>query len=238
MKSLSQQHGLRLSVLIVGFLWLLQILNLIFPDEPALNFFLPHVSMIENMPLAALYAMVKGIGYLLLVLGLLRLTGERLTDLGFQSERLPRHVLTGALFGIAIFVFNTALLLPVIEHLLPGFRVSNSALFASSLNIAILFFLGIVKGGFLEELWRIFVLTRFEKVFQKTGLVTALIVSSIIFGLGHAYQGKSAVVGTAVIGFLNGLVYLRKRSAIEAVIAHAVFDILAVAGGALMHSGH
>ncbi|MFZ4620864.1 MAG: CPBP family intramembrane glutamic endopeptidase [Bacteroidota bacterium] len=60
----------------------------------------------------------------------------------------------------------------------------------------------------------------------------------MVFGIGHAYQGNSAIVGTAVIGLLNGLVYLRKRNAVEAIAVHAVFDILVVAGGALMNSGH
>jgi hypothetical protein len=63
----------------------------------------------------------------------------------------------------------------------------------------------IVKGGISEECLRMFVLTRFEKVFQKTDLVATLNTSSIVIGVGHAY---------------------------------AVFDILAVAGGALMNSGH
>lgn len=229
---------MKLSVLIVAILWLLQILTLIFPDQLALNIFSTKISLTENLPLGALYATIRGIGYFLLVVLLLRLSGEHLYDLGFHREKLLRHSIIGAAFGFAIFFFNTFLLLPLIESLLPGFRVSNTSLFSSGLNITILLFLGIFKGGFVEELWRIFVLTRFEKMFNKLGLIAALVISSVLFGFGHAYQGKSAIMGTAVIGFLNGLVYLRRRSAIEAVACHAFFDILAVAGGAIIHSGH
>jgi uncharacterized protein len=238
MGSLSQQNAYRLAVLIIGLTWLWQILNVLFPLVPVFNFYLPKISLMEDFPLAALYAVVKGIGYLLLLLWLLRFAGERLVNVGFHREQLFRQLAIGALFGILIFIFNSALLLPFIETLFPTFHVSNSALFSTKFKIGLLFFLGIVKGGFLEECWRIFVLTRFEKVFQRTGLAAALIFSSIVFGLGHAYQGNSAIIGTAVIGLLNGLVYLRKRNAFEAVAAHAIFDILAVAGGALMSSGH
>ncbi len=228
----------QLAVVIICITWLWQILSLMYPQEPALNFFLPKVSLLDNMPLAALITLGKGIGYLLMVLWLLRHSHERLSDIGFHREHLLRTVSIGAAFGVAIFIFNSALLLPIIEKLFPKLHVNNSALFGSAINILILFFLGIVKGGFLEELWRIFVLSRFEALFNRTGLIAALIVSSIFFGLGHAYQGSSAIIGTGILGLLNGLVYLRKRSAFEAVTAHAIFDILSVTGGALLGASH
>ena len=238
MNSSSIRSALILSTLIIGVTWFWQVLFLFFPQEPMMNFFLPKISAVDNLPTASLYIIGKGIGYFLLVLWLLRSAGERFSDLGFHRDHLVKSISMGAFFGLLIFIFNSALLLPVIDSLLPKSHVSNSGLFSTQLNIVILLFLGLVKGGFLEELWRIFELTRFEKLYSRTGLIVALIISSIVFGLGHAYQGNNAIIGTAVIGLMNGLVYLRKRSAIEAVTAHALFDVLAVAGGALMSSGH
>ena len=238
MNSSSNKNALRLSVLIIGITWIWQILYLFFPQEPFMNFFLPKINIIDNLPAASLYVMGKGIGYFLLVLWLLRSTQENFSALGFHKDHLLKSISIGASFGLLIFIFHSALLLPVIDSLLPKSHVSNSGLFSTNLNIVILLFLGVVKGGFLEELWRIFVITRFEKLFSRAGLVSAFVISSIVFGLGHAYQGNNAIIGTAVIGSMNGLVYLRKRSAIEAVTAHALFDVLAVAGGALISSGH
>ena len=53
----------------------------------------------------------------------------------------------------------------------------------------------------------------FEKMFGKPGLIIALILSSIIFGAGHLYQGMRGLISISIIGFLYALVYFRKRSA-------------------------
>jgi len=110
-------------------------------------------------------------------------------------------------------------------------------LFTNGYYIVILFFLGIVKGGFFEEFWRIFVLTRFEKAFKTPGLVFALVVSSIVFGFGHAYQGLSGIISIGIIGLLYALVYLRKRNAVEAIAAHTTFNVIQTILGVILYYG-
>jgi membrane protease YdiL (CAAX protease family) len=61
--------------------------------------------------------------------------------------------------------------------------VDLNILFSSLWNIPVLIFAAIVKGGFSEEIWRVFVLTRFQKVFGKIGIIVALILGSITFGI-------------------------------------------------------
>jgi membrane protease YdiL (CAAX protease family) len=110
-------------------------------------------------------------------------------------------------------------------------------LFLNLYNLPILILLTSFKGGFSEELWRIFVLTRFEKLLGRTGLIFALIAGSIIFGVGHLYQGVNSVITVGIVGFLYSLVYLRKRLALEAIIAHATYDIIAVLLGFIIYYG-
>lgn len=53
----------------------------------------------------------------------------------------------------------------------------------------------------------------------------ALVVSSILFGLGHAYQGPAGMVLTAIIGLLFGLTFLAARRNLWApILAHGLYD--------------
>ena len=236
MTTQEQRNGLKLSIAIIGFGWILQIVNAALTHGAAVTFLFPEFSITGNLPVATIYLIGMSIFTLVLSLWLLRRTGEGMSDLGFVREESGKQFLTGAGFGLGVFVVNTFLLLPLLGMLMPGDRVTNRELFSNATNICLMLFLSVFKGGFMEEFWRIFVLTRFEKLFGRAGLIVALMVSSVLFGLGHAYQGRAAIIGTAVIGFINALIFLRKRRALEAVAAHAVFDVVGVVVGAVIYS--
>jgi len=194
----------------------------------------------ENLPQASLYIVAMGIFTILLVWYLLKLANENFGSLGFNRNKLGKQIAIGALFGVGIFALDTFLISPVLEALLPNAAAEGENikyLFSNLYFIPILLFMGIFKGGFLEEIWRIFVLTRFEKAFKTPGLIFALLFFSLMFGLGHAYQGTSGIISTAILGLLDGLVYLRKRNALEAVTAHAVFDVVALILGFIIYYG-
>jgi membrane protease YdiL (CAAX protease family) len=94
--------------------------------------------------------------------------------------------------------------------------------------------IGIFGGGIVEELQRIFIVTRFEKWLGRPGLILGIVLSSAMFGFGHLYQGLGSAIATAVSGVVFSLVYLRRRSAVEPVTAHAFSDVLAMLGATLL----
>ena len=93
--------------------------------------------------------------------------------------------------------------------------------------------IGIFGGGVVEELQRIFIFTRFEKWLGRPGLILGIVLSSVMFGLGHRYQGPGIAISTALSGVIFALVYLRRRSALEPITAHAFSDVLAMLGAAM-----
>jgi len=240
MRKITFKNSVYLSLGIIALGWIQKIFNYVsakpsLPEQLGLK-----VKLSENLPQASLYIITVGIFTFLLVWYLLKLTNENFVALGFNKNKLGKQIAIGALFGIGIFVLDTFLISPVLEALLPNAAAEGENikyLFSNLYFIPILLFLGIFKGGFLEEIWRIFVLTRFEKAFRKPGLIFSLIFFSLMFGLGHAYQGTSGIISTAIIGFLDGLVYLRKRNAMEAVTAHAVFDVVGLVLGFIVYYG-
>ncbi len=58
-----------------------------------------------------------------------------------------------------------------------------------------------------------------------TGLWPAVALSSVIFGLGHAYQGFSGIAKTGLIGLVMALLTVYSGSLLVAIVLHAVVDL-------------
>lgn len=238
MKNLLPQTVLRITTALIALVWLFDFLNTFFGAGSLYKILDPNISVTGNLPKASIYIIAFGIVSFLIVLFLLRRSGENFNDLGFKKEQLLGQFGKGALFGLLIFILTTFLINPIVEAIFQKSESDSIAkLFATPGNIILLAFLSVFKGGFLEEFFRIFEITRFEKTFGKTGLLIALVGSSFSFGLGHAYQGTSGIVGTTITGLMFAWIYLRKRSAIEVISAHTAFDWIALTLGSLLYYG-
>jgi uncharacterized protein len=63
----------------------------------------------------------------------------------------------------------------------------------------------------------------------RTGWTLSLLGSSLIFGLGHSYQGLAGISTTAAIGFLLGIVYLlNKRNLWVNIVSHGLIDTISL----------
>ena len=82
-------------------------------------------------------------------------------------------------------------------------------------------------AAFVEELERAFLITRIDSL---SGMVVALIITSLTFGARHWYQDKAgAAITTSVVGLLFGLVWLiTGGNLVAAMVAHATLDSLAL----------
>ncbi|HET9325397.1 MAG TPA: CPBP family glutamic-type intramembrane protease [Candidatus Eisenbacteria bacterium] len=64
-------------------------------------------------------------------------------------------------------------------------------------------------------------------------VVPAVIVSSVIFGVGHSYQGVKGIVTTTLVGAVMAMIYLASGSLWPAMAVHAIVDMHA---GELAHA--
>jgi hypothetical protein len=86
-----------------------------------------------------------------------------------------------------------------------------------------LFMLVAITAGVWEELlYRGFLIWFLA---PSVGLVGAAIVSSVIFGLAHAYQGWRGIVVTTAVGLALAIMYLATKSLWWLMLAHALVDI-------------
>ena len=81
-----------------------------------------------------------------------------------------------------------------------------------------------LNAGILEEL--VFRLAVPALIYAATGnALVALIVSTLLFGALHAYQGLFGVLGTALIGAFFMLLYIVTGTILVPIIAHLLVDL-------------
>ena len=168
---------------------------------------------------------------------LLRLEGERFDALGVSRQNWMKHLGAGLVVGFAMFVGLNVALNSVMNSLIPRPPASGPSVmlfFKQPGNLLVWLPIGIFGGGVVEEIERIFVLTRFEKCLGRPGLILGVALSSAMFGFGHLYQGLGTAISTASSGVVFALVFLRRRSALEPVIAHAFSDVLAMLAATML----
>ncbi len=87
-----------------------------------------------------------------------------------------------------------------------------------------------LTAGICEEIvYRGFLLHYFHVVPLHLSWTLALVVSSLIFGIGHLYQGIAGAVQTAVMGFVLGAMFLATGNLLLPMVVHAVLDLRVLA---------
>lgn len=191
----------------------------------------------DTVAALALYAGIKAAVAVGVVWLLLRANGEGFANLGFGLAALRQALPRGTLLGVGLFLFSNG----VIGTLLAAFGEGGTApavkaLFRDPRDAPLWVFCAVVGGGFSEELVRAFILTRFEQAFGRIGLILAILVDSVVFGMGHLYQGVTGAVGIGLTGLLFALIFLHRRRVADAMTAHAVYDLIGVAAAYALYA--
>lgn len=87
--------------------------------------------------------------------------------------------------------------------------------------------IGPFTGLHEEVFFRGFILTRMVALFRSK--IAAVIVSSVLFGLPHIYQGLSGVCQTTAIGLVLATLVMLTRSLWPAIIVHGLFNSIQLA---------
>jgi membrane protease YdiL (CAAX protease family) len=168
----------------------------------------------------------------LLTLGWARVSRTPLHDLGFLAPR--RWTVTVPLaigFGSAFKLFLKSVLMPLLGAPAINARYHGLAGNTAALPVAIVTM--IVAAGFGEEtVFRGLLFERFRSGLGDTARVNAVAVvaGATLFGLAHVRdQGVFGALQAAIVGLTFGAIYARTRSLPFLMIAHASFDLTALA---------
>jgi len=81
--------------------------------------------------------------------------------------------------------------------------------------------------GFYEEIvFRGVMLSRLRVLFGKRSIVWPIVISSVIFGALHSYQGPLGIIQTTMLGILFGIVAAWRRDIWSCIVAHGMLDLI------------
>jgi uncharacterized protein len=87
-------------------------------------------------------------------------------------------------------------------------------------------FLVVVVAIAEETIFRGYLLLRFRGI--NLSLSWAVVLSAVIFSLGHGYEGSSGVVTVGAMGLLFALVYLWRQSLVAPMVMHFLQDFIGI----------
>lgn len=166
-----------------------------------------------------------------LVAYLLRRSGESLGTIGVDASQPGRDTARGAL--LAALVGLSGLVWYLAAHR-AGINLTVAAQGLPELwwRTPVLV-LGALENAVVEEVVVLgFVLHRLRQV--GWGWPAAIWTSALIRGSYHLYQGLGGFVGNVIMGLLFGWLFKRWSRVVPMIVAHALIDVVAFVGYALL----
>lgn len=177
------------------------------------------------------------VGSLIVSWKCLKMQGRTWSDLGFRRPDSFKRVALTAIASTLVLIPLTFFLRRLVTQLvhqqpnLEAFRQIEGNVTVLLSGLCIVW----TVAAFGEELlFRGFLLNTIPRLFperfptEKTKWGISLVVTSVIVGIGHAYQGPTGMILTGIIGFCFGLIYLTsKRNLWPSILTHGLYDTVA-----------
>jgi membrane protease YdiL (CAAX protease family) len=142
-----------------------------------------------------------------------------------------RAIAVGLVFGIAFKLVMKSIVMPLLGA--PPTNPAYQHLIGNTAALPAMLYLVILGAGFGEEvLFRGYLFERLGKLFRPGPWSTAMIVflTAAFFGLVHyPEQGAPGAEQGFIVGVVFGTIYAMTRSLWMLMVAHAAFDVTAVA---------
>jgi membrane protease YdiL (CAAX protease family) len=154
--------------------------------------------------------------------------------IGLGRPRWRPDVLGGV--GLALLIGLPGLAFYLLSRVLGiNASVEPAELYDTWWRIPVLVLAAFANGWAEEVIVVGFLLTRLRQL--RWNPVAAVIVTSLLRGFYHLYQGFGAGLGNIAMGLVFGYVYLRTGRLWPLIVAHALIDVVAFVGYALA-AGH
>lgn len=175
-----------------------------------------------GFPILAVSVIFRDLSLTCLVVFFLWRDGAPLSRLGWTLAGLKEEALLGAALLLPI-LYGVTILKRVFEWF--GLSVKGVPQFLTPkgpLEILLACILVAVAAVAEETIFRGYLILRFN---QLTGsIVSAILISSSVFSLGHGYEGTAGIGTVGVLGVILALLYVWRKSLVAPVVLHFLID--------------
>ena len=178
--------------------------------------------------LMATATIFRDVGLVGLILFFIWRNGESVSRVGWTWRHPLRELIIGVVCFVPVF-FGAALIERVLLRAglsapatpLPSFLKEQGP------AEAVLAVLLVTVVALAEEtIFRGYLLLRFQTLLRSPAL--AVLLSSVIFSLGHGYEGSAGLVTVGVMGAVFAVIYLWRRSLVAPIVMHFLQDFLSI----------
>jgi membrane protease YdiL (CAAX protease family) len=178
--------------------------------------------------ITAVATILRDLSLVAIVLYFLWRNGEPRTEIGWVARKPLVEVLIGAALFPAMF-FGTGWLDRLLTKVgltspstsLPSF-VPAGNFGQAALAVALVAVVALSE----ETVFRGYLMLRFRGLTGSPA--AAVLLSAVVFSLGHGYEGTAGVVTVGVMGIAFALVYTWRGSLIAPMVMHFLQDLLAI----------
>jgi membrane protease YdiL (CAAX protease family) len=193
----------------------------------ALSFFVIKQGSISFV-ITGIATILRDLALVALVLFFIWRNKESITSIGWMVRNSLKEVLIGVLLFLPMFYVTGILDRLLVEA---GFSSPSTPLPALEATGGLTeIILGVILVTIVaiseETIFRGYLILRFKNIFASPAI--AVIFSSVIFSLGHGYEGSAGVVTVGFIGFIFALVYLWRKSLVAPIVMHFMQDFLGI----------
>ena len=154
--------------------------------------------------------------------------GLGLPDLGqtLGNPSLTLAVTVAGLLGLAaLTAFNRRQLQRAKpEQLFATIRRVRKLVPAATVEIAVFAMVSVTAGICEEILYRGWLVSFLGAA--SGSIWIGMVLAAVLFGFGHAYQGRAGIMGTGVMGILFGAMFVLVRSLVPGQVIHAAIDLV------------
>jgi len=168
----------------------------------------------------------RGVIVVALVLGVWHVLGRPYSELGLGRLNIWDYAGFAAIVMSFVFLGFQLVRLKSLspERLEKAMKSINSIKITPTTRgeLSVFMLMSMSAGVWEELLYRGFLIWFLT---PSAGVIGAIVISSMIFGLGHIYQGASGVAKTGAIGLVFATLYVLSGSLWWLMAAHALIDI-------------
>jgi membrane protease YdiL (CAAX protease family) len=208
---------------------LFEVLTFCFLILPGLAFsFTAGPALKENFLLGVSGVMLSDLALVTLVCFFLWHNGEKFSRIGWVSKKYVTEIIIGVLLYLPL-IYGLSFAEQWLQSAGLSFPKGHIPSFLEPTGTAqqiVATFMIMVVAVSEETIFRGYLILRFKSI---TGsLFATVVLSSIIFSIGHGYEGVGGVIIVGIMGAVFAVIYLWRKSLVAPIVMHFMQDFLAI----------
>ncbi|MEW5801848.1 MAG: type II CAAX endopeptidase family protein [bacterium] len=177
--------------------------------------------------ITALITIFRNLGLTALIFFILTLRGEQPSLIGWTRKDLKKHVFWG-IVTFPLFYFSVGEILDFFTHAgLSHIEEVPLSLMPTGIWEIVLGGVLVLVVAFAEEIiFRGYLITRLEEITENP--LISVLLSTLLFTIGHAYEGAAGMMAVGYIGLVFSLLFLWKKSLAMVIVLHFLTNFIPI----------